>query len=120
MHTNTLIAILTSYNEHHIFLQFNQKGFKPQCRTARQIQIIIVALKDVLLIDKDIYLTYIDFHNAFGSTYHTWLLAFMEDLRYSTRCFSGTCFGTNTTTFTLSNFTHNNAYTQANPSFPKV
>ena len=50
--------------------------------TARQIQAIIAALEDAKYTNKDIYLTYIDFKNAFGSIDHPRLLALMEDLGY--------------------------------------
>lgn len=51
--------------------------------TARQIQAIIEALKDAKVTNKDIYLTYIDFSNVFGSINHPWLWAIMEDLGYA-------------------------------------
>ena len=41
-----------------------------------------MALKDAKLTTQDIYLTYIDFRNAFGSIDHARLLALMEDLGY--------------------------------------
>lgn len=43
---------------------------------------IIGALEDAILTNKDIYLTYIDFQNAFGSIDHAGLLVIMEDLGY--------------------------------------
>ena len=69
---------------------------------------IIAALEDAKLTNKDIYLTYIDFRNAFGSIDHVRLLALMEDLGYpsnavelvgdiyihSTTSFTGNQFGT--------------------------
>ena len=44
---------------------------------------IIVALEDARLTTKDIYLTYIDFRNAFGSINHARLLALMKALGFS-------------------------------------
>ena len=43
---------------------------------------IIAALEDAKLTNKDIYLTYIDLRNAFGSIDHARLLALMEDVGY--------------------------------------
>jgi hypothetical protein len=106
-YTSTLTALLTSYGEQHRLLHFSQEGFRPQRNTTRQIQMIIAALEDARLTNKDIYLTYIDFRNAFGSIDHTRLLALMEDLGFpldaveivgniytnSTTSFSGSHFG---------------------------
>lgn len=47
---------------------------------ARQIQALIAALDDAKFTNKDIYLTYIDFKNTFGSIDHPRLLAIVEDL----------------------------------------
>ena len=44
---------------------------------------IITSLKDAKLTTKDIYLTYIDFRNAFGSIDHARLLALVKDLGFS-------------------------------------
>ena len=69
---------------------------------------IVAALENTILTNKDIYLTYIDFMNVFGSIDHARLLALMEDLRYpldaveligniykdSTTSFTGNHFGT--------------------------
>lgn len=98
----------TSYGEQHRILHFSQEGFRPQRNTSRQIQTIIATLKDARLTANDIYLTYIDFRNAFGSIDQIQLLAIMEDLEYpldvveivgniyknSTTSFSGSQFGT--------------------------
>ena len=68
---------------------------------------ITAALEDARLTTKDIYLTYIDFRNAFGSIDHARLLALMEDLGFpidaveivgniyksSTTSFAGNTFG---------------------------
>jgi hypothetical protein len=50
--------------------------------TSRQIQLLIGALEDAKFTNKNIYLLYIDFKNAFGSTDHARLLAVMHDLGY--------------------------------------
>lgn len=69
---------------------------------------IIFALKDAWLTSHDIFLTYIDFRNAFGFINHAKLLAIMEDLgspegvvelvgniyMNSTTAFHGSHFGT--------------------------
>ena len=97
-----------SYGKQHKIIHFSQEGFWPQRNTSRQLQIIIAALEDARLINKDIYITYIDFQNAFGSIDHTRLLALIEDLGYtldaieviknmyknSTTSFTGNHFGT--------------------------
>jgi hypothetical protein len=80
--TSTLTSLLTSYGEQHRILHFSQEGFRPQRNTSRQIQMIIAALEDARLTANDIYLTYIDFHNVFGSIDHARLLPLMEDLSF--------------------------------------
>ena len=108
LYTSTITTLLTSYGEQHRLLHFSQEGFRPQRNTSRQIQMIIASLKDARLTNQDIYITYIDFKNAFGSIDHARLLALMEDLGYpkdaveivgniytnSTTSFTGTHFGT--------------------------
>jgi hypothetical protein len=49
---------------------------------AKQIQAIIVALEDTNFTNKDIYLTYIELKNAFGSIDYLRLLVITEDLGY--------------------------------------
>ena len=82
LYTSTLTILLMNYGEQHRLLHFSQEGFRPQRNTSRQIQTIIAALEDAKLTTQDIYLTYIDFNNAFGSIDHARLLALMEDLGY--------------------------------------
>ena len=82
LYTSTLTTLLTSYGEKHRILHFSQEGFRPQRNTLRQIQTIIATLEDAKLTTNDIYLTYIDFRNAFGSIDHARLLAIMKDLGY--------------------------------------
>jgi hypothetical protein len=77
LYTSTLTTLLTSYGEQHILLHFSQEGFRPQRNTSRQIQMIIASVEDARLTNKDIYITYIDFINAFGSINHARLLALM-------------------------------------------
>ena len=77
------MPMFTSYSEKTQIPHFSQEGFRPQRNTTRQIQIIIIALEDVKLINNDIYLTQIDFKNAFGFIDHVRLLTLMEDLGYS-------------------------------------
>ena len=48
----------------------------------RQLQLLIAALEDAQFTNQDIYLLYVEFENAFGSIYHTWLLALTEDLGF--------------------------------------
>jgi hypothetical protein len=53
------------------------------CNTTRQLQAIIASLEDSRFINKDIFITYMDFENGFGSIDHARLLAIMIDLGYS-------------------------------------
>ena len=101
-----MTALLTSYGEQHRLLHFSQEGFRPQRNTSRQIQMVIVALEDARLTNKDIYLTYIDFRNAFGSIDHARLLALMEDLGFPTDAVEiiGNIYTNSTTSFTDSHF----------------
>ena len=69
------IVLLTSYRKQHKLLHFSHEGFRPQHNTTRQIQMIVRALEDAQLTNKNIYLTYIDFRDAFGSIDHAMLYA---------------------------------------------
>lgn len=82
LYTNTMTALHTIYKEQQIILQFSQEGFRPQENTFTQIQMIIASVEDTRLTNKDIYLTYIDYHNAFNFINHVRLLAIMEHLRF--------------------------------------
>ena len=77
----------TNYRGKHIILgysalHFSLKGFRLQRNTIRQIQVIIVALKDANLTNNDIYLTYIDIRDTFGFIDHARLFTLMKDLGY--------------------------------------
>jgi hypothetical protein len=80
--TSTLTSILTTFGEQHKILHHNQEGFRPMKSMAKQIQAIIVALEDTNFTNKDIYLTYIELKNAFGSIDYLRLLVITEDLGY--------------------------------------
>ena len=73
---------------------------------SRQIQTIIAALEDTKLTTQDIYLTYIDFRNAFGSIDQVRLLVLMEDLGYPLDAVEivGNIYETSSTSFTGSHF----------------
>ena len=108
LYTSIQTTLLTNYGENNMILHFSQEGFWAQRNTSRQIQTIIATLEEAKLTNKDIYLTYIDFRNAFGSIDHARLLVIMEDLSYpldaveiigniytnSTTSFMGSHFGT--------------------------
>ena len=104
--TSTITTLLTSYGEQHRLLHFSQEGFRPQRNTTRQIQMILATLEDARLTTKDIYLTYIDFRNAFGSIDHARLLALMEDLGFPLDAIDivGNIYQSSTTSFTGTNF----------------
>ena len=106
LYTSTIPTLLTSYGEQHKLLHFSQEDFRPQRNTSRQIQIILASLEDARLTNKHIYITYIDFKNAFGSIDHARLLALMEDLGYPTDAFKiiGNIYKDSTTSFTGSHF----------------
>ena len=105
-YTSTITNLLTSYGEQHRLLHFSQEGFRPQRNTSRQIQMITAALEDARLTNKDIYLTYIDFRNAFGSIDHARLLALMEDLGFPKDAVEivGNIYHNSTTSFTGNHF----------------
>ena len=67
---------------------------------------ILASLEDASLTNKDIYITYIDFQNAFGSIDHARLLALMEDFGYPTDAIEiiGNIYKDSTTSFTGSTF----------------
>ena len=68
--------------------------------------IIGAALKDARLTNNDIYLTYIDFRNAFGFIDHAKLLALMKDLGYPQDAVEliGNIYTNSTTSFHGNNF----------------
>jgi hypothetical protein len=80
--TSILTSILTTFGEQHKILHHYQEGFRPMKSMAKQIQAIIVALEDTNFTNKDIYLTYIELKNAFGSIDYLRLLVITEDLGY--------------------------------------
>ena len=106
LYTSTLTTLLTNYGEHNKLLHFSQEGFCPQRNTSRQIQTIIAVLEDAKLTTQDIYLTYIDLRNAFGSIDHARLLALMEDLGYllDAIVIVGNIYENSSTSFTGSHF----------------
>ena len=67
---------------------------------------IIATLKEVRLAHKDMYLTYIDFHNAFGFIDHARLLALVEDLRFPQEAVElvGNIYANSTTSFSSNPF----------------
>lgn len=73
LYTSTLTTLLATYGERHILLHFNREGLCLQQNTTRQLQMVIAALQDIILTNKDIYLTYIDFFKCiwFNRQCHT-------------------------------------------------
>lgn len=102
LYTSTITSLFTSYGEKHRILHFSQEGFRLQRNTSRQIQTIIMALKDAKLTNKDIYIIYIDLKNTFRSIDHARILALMEDLRFLLDAVEivGDIYKNSTTTFT--------------------
>ena len=80
--TTTLTSILSAYGELNQILHNSQEGFRQKRCTNRQIQMLIAALEDSKFSSQDIYLLYIDFTKAFGSSDHARLPAIMEDRDY--------------------------------------
>jgi hypothetical protein len=66
--TSTIIAQLANYGEKHQILQNSQEGFRQERYTSRQLQPLMAVQEDSKLTQQDIYILYIDFKNAFGST----------------------------------------------------
>lgn len=62
--TTTITTILLAYGKQYQFLYDNQKGFRVERSTSKQLQFFIVASKNAKFTDQDIYLLYIDFKNA--------------------------------------------------------
>ena len=79
LYTSTFTSILSIYGETHQILHDSQEGFRAERNTARQIQLLLAALKDPKLTNQDIYILYIDFKNEFGSIDHARLLTIMTD-----------------------------------------
>jgi hypothetical protein len=53
--------LLTTYGDQHEILHHDQKGFRSQRNTSRQIQNDHAIPKDAKYTSQDIYITYIDF-----------------------------------------------------------
>ena len=77
-----LTTILATYGEKICILYDSQEGFRAECCTFQQLQLITRALEDEKFSTQDIYLLYVDFKNAFGSIDHAKLLTIMSDLGY--------------------------------------
>ena len=71
-----------------------------RCR-ARQLQTLISTLENVIFTNKNIYILYINFKNAFGSIDHARLLVIMKDLGYpqNTVALIGNIYSQSTTTY---------------------
>lgn len=69
--TSTLTHLLTSHGENYQILHHSQGGFGPTCNTTRQLQAIIATLHMPNSLKTNIYITYIDLKDAFGSTDHS-------------------------------------------------
>jgi hypothetical protein len=80
--TSTLTTILIAYKEKHQILHNSQKGFCVERCTSKQLQLLIGGLEKAKFTNKNIYLLFIDFKNAFGSINHAKLFAVMHDLGY--------------------------------------
>ena len=80
LYTSTLITFLTSYGKNIDYYILAKKN--SDHNATHQDKTIIATFEDARLTAKDIYLTYIDFRNVFGSIDHIRLLAIMEDLGY--------------------------------------
>lgn len=87
-------------------LYFSQEDFFPQRNITTQIKMVIAALEDARLTNNNIYLTYINFINDFGSIDHVRLLAWMEDLGYLKDAIEliGNIYTNSTTSFHRSHF----------------
>ena len=62
----------------HQIIHDSQEGFRVERSTSRQLQLLFATLEDARFTNQDIYLLYIDFHNAFESLGHTRLLAIIK------------------------------------------
>ena len=82
LYTSIFTVLLKSYGEKYKIIYFGQEGFILQRNITKQIQMMIAALENARLINNDIYLTYIDFRNAFRFIDHARFLALMEDFEY--------------------------------------
>lgn len=82
LYTSTLTTLLSTFGETHKIFHQSQEGFRAQRNTYHHIQIILTALEDTQLTKIDIFITYTDFGNVFGSIDHAWLLAIMLNLGY--------------------------------------
>lgn len=58
------------------------KRLSPQRKFSHQIQTILAIAQYAQYIIQDMYIAYMDFHNAFKSIGHIRLLAIMEDLGF--------------------------------------
>lgn len=105
--TSTLTSLLISHVEKDQILNHGHEGFHPMCNTTRQLQVTIASLQDAKFTTRDIYITYINFQNAFGSIDHAHLLATMLDLGYPPDAIQliGNIYSHSTTSFQGTHFT---------------
>ena len=76
--TGHLARALSIYAESKGIISSTQEGFRPRKNSHRQIRNIINAIEDALLHNKDIYLLFVDFSNAFNMVDHNTLNTILE------------------------------------------
>ena len=76
--TATVTRVLTDYVEENGLLSDAQEGFRRKKSTRNQVSRLSKALEDSILTDRNIYVLYVDFVDAFGSVDHARLGAIME------------------------------------------
>ena len=76
--TGTLSRVLSHYAETHNILSSTQEGFRAQKNSLRQVRNVINGIEDAKLYNKNLYLLYIDFTNAFNMVQHHLLYTILQ------------------------------------------
>jgi hypothetical protein len=80
--TGFVTAIMTEFSETHHILSNSQEGFRTRKNTSRHLQRLILGLEDAKLFDRNQYILFIDFSNAFNTIDHRKLLKILTDLGF--------------------------------------
>ena len=80
--TKLVAGAIRDYTEEHQILSSSQAGFRPGHHTHIQTQLLATALEDARLFKRDIYMSQVDFTNAFNRINHQKLYRILTDLGF--------------------------------------
>jgi len=80
--TKLVAGAIRDYTEEHQILSSSQAGFRPGHHTHIQTQLLATALEDARLFKRDVYMSQVDFTNAFNRINHHKLYRILTDLGF--------------------------------------